>query len=604
MLQIITGKFFRSEEMYKTQQRGVLYSNYQMRHLEKIETAVGTLLTTTTWDDVSSLVYEVEEKLEKYHKDGSRAGLMAVGLDYLLEDFSAVVSFALNVTCTPDLSLTYRLTQAQHPSLNIPKLPKEYVGRVFDKQITAASDDVSRLMDFVNNLVGLNRKTYKAVIRAIRRYVSGLHRISDELDLAYTLLVASIESLAQDFSTFTPTWENYEEKKRKNLDKALDGASEEIVQRVRNTILDQEHVALRKRFQEFSLAHVGSSFFREEANLEARPIRSSDLPELLKSAYQLRSSYVHQLIELPRNLTAIPLLHNYLEIDGRPILSFHGIARLARHIIFEFVARAPKSDKEDFDWRSDLPNTVRVPISERYFIGNPAGYNSNTARTYLSGFLSQLTSMLTHERNFLFTDIRPVLQAIEVQVDGLKKPEQRLPMLALYLLFHFHVPASNQMPNAQAFIDAHDKELDTPSIESMVCHVLLEPTPQWSSKELEELRKQYSEQRYHKNGLSFGPLIETTVTLYLAESYRLEGNEERARQLINEAVDNLPGHQQLLQFEQATVTGTLPTVKWDDILLPPRSETVQQSITQEEAETAEVQQEEKVAEEVQQSTTL
>ena len=67
----------------------------------------------------------------------------------------------------------------------------------------------------------LERKSYLGAIRAMRTFVAGLYRIPDDLAQAYTLIVSALESLAQDFDAFVPTWDDVEERKRNALDMAL-----------------------------------------------------------------------------------------------------------------------------------------------------------------------------------------------------------------------------------------------------------------------------------------------------------------------------------------------------------------------------------------------
>ena len=85
-------------------------------------------------------------------------------------------------------------------------------------------------------------------------------------ELTYTLLVASVESLMKGFRNGRPKWENYPEDKRRRIDTALEGADAQIMGRVRNALLEIEHVAARRRFIDFALAHLKPSFFREEAS--------------------------------------------------------------------------------------------------------------------------------------------------------------------------------------------------------------------------------------------------------------------------------------------------------------------------------------------------
>jgi hypothetical protein len=83
---------------------------------------------------------------------------------------------------------------------------------------------VAFLQAFVGRLIGLPRQTYLGVMRAIRTYINGMHRIADDLELAYTLLVASVESLAQDFDGHESDWASYDQRKRQAIDEAFVGS--------------------------------------------------------------------------------------------------------------------------------------------------------------------------------------------------------------------------------------------------------------------------------------------------------------------------------------------------------------------------------------------
>lgn len=591
MLQISTGKFFTTDKLYVTRHRAVLYTNYAGSY-RMTETSQGSSLSTAVFEtpagsftamsvsnssgEVFPWLYEVDEKVEAVRPDGTREFMAGVGADYFVQDFAAVAAFALNITCTPDLDLTRRLVHGEHAALGVRYLPKQYVGRVFEPRIEIQDTDELRLRDFVRDLVGLERKTYKAVMRAIRRYVNGLHRIADDLDLAYALLVASIESLAQGFDDFTPTWEDLEQKKRKAVDEVLSRAGTDVATDIRNVLLAQEHLALARRYREFTLQHLRPSFFREEAVGESAPVRRSDLPGALERAYVFRSKYVHSLLELPGYLTTSPSAVDTCRLEGEAALTFHGLARVARHVIGEFVARSPKCESEQIDYRRELPNTVRLKLAFSIW-GTWAGeYDHKSARRYLGGFLGELTTVLTSmpPSTIEVTYIRPLVDNIEKLVPGLSKPEQRLPMLALYFLFHRLFPPEEHLPTYKRFMDKYAGDFSAPSIESMLLHVLEDSTPDWTLEEFEATRRAYFKQRYTKNGLEFGSILEAAVTLFSAEMHRHEGYEGRARQLISEAVENLPGRASLLEFEGNMSEEPLPAINWRELLLPPKSEAV------------------------------
>ncbi len=570
MLQIITKKFFVTDNLYTTKHRGVLYSNYQATMLPTISTVVGDLTPTSTRDNVAIFIYEVEESLEAVRPDGSKEFLLAVGLGSFLEDFAAVTSFALNITCTPNIDLVRRLTQSNRPALGSPKLPKEYVKRVFDNEINWAETDAAQLQTFVNNLVGLERKNFKSVMRAIHRYVNGLHRIADDPNLAYSLLVASIESLAQGFTDFELTWDDYAQDKKQEFDKVLATAPAEIVQGIHNVILKHEHIALRRRYQEFVLKHLDAAFFRADAQLETSPIRHCDIPAALENAYKSRSSYVHMLLELPGVLIVAPSYNDVVMIENKPMFSFHGLARIVSHVIRHVVTHSPKVEREIFDYRIDLPNVIHVSLADKYWIWQDSNYNQNTARGYLNGFLRQLTSLWSDVASAELTDIRPIMTKIESLIPGLAKPEQRLPLLLLYLLFHQHTQTKYHQLNWEIFIEKYSEDFNHPSYESLLAHLLTGNSHDWPLEQHKDIYQKYLKQRYNKNGLQCGALFETGLTLSLAEAYRQTGDEVNARALVKEAVESLPNHRELLLYETTLSSPTQP-IKWEEILFPPQS---------------------------------
>ncbi len=329
MLQISTGKFFKYEA-YETLRRVVYFTNYRIfREEDHIETQVGSLYPVMGVHGLSALACELIERIQKHPGGGYRAGdIIATSGETLVNDFAAIVSFALNITCIPDLELARRLVADERPSLGSDLVPQKYIPRMFDRSVNWQQGDAEHLQHFVTNLMALERKSYEGAMRAIRRYIVGARRMSDDVNLAYALLVMSLESLAQKFDKFEPTWDEYDQAKRRHIDDALQEAPEIIADRVRAAILVNEHVAIAKRFREFALAHVGPSFFREEAEKAVGAISRPDLSIALRQAYSIRSSYAHHLEDIPRLLLGIEGFHETMLINGLPTLTFAGLARV------------------------------------------------------------------------------------------------------------------------------------------------------------------------------------------------------------------------------------------------------------------------------------
>ncbi len=116
MLQIASGKLFGQGQVRSNDLRGVAYTNLVLYDRDPVETVAGRLLATYPGSQPGTVVYEVTERIE----EAVSPGVVSHGIEPYLLDFSAVVSFALNVTCTPDSELAARLTDPRAKSLAAP----------------------------------------------------------------------------------------------------------------------------------------------------------------------------------------------------------------------------------------------------------------------------------------------------------------------------------------------------------------------------------------------------------------------------------------------------------------------------------------------------
>ena len=326
-------------------------------------------------------------------------------------------------------------------------------------------------------------------------------------------------------------------------------------------------MAIARRFREFALAHVGPSFFREEAEKATGAISRPDLSIALRQAYSIRSRYVHHLEDIPRLLVGIEGFHETMAVDGEPTLTFAGLARVARHVIGTFVARAPKTEKEEFDWMKDLPGKLTMQMASQYWIGNPQSFDATTAQQYLIAFIGQVVGRLL-QPSATITDIRPVLEKVEALVPGLAKPAQRLPMLTLHFIFNFLAPEDFRSAGYPMLIETYKEDFETPSIISLAAHLVTGQNPDWPLPVMEELYERYLHERHHANSLELGRILEAAFTLMLAELNRVAGDFVRARELVACAVETCPKHAGLQTFEASLPANDLAAIDWRAILLP------------------------------------
>lgn len=564
VLQIAAGKLFTRPVNRVNLLRGMLYTNASFGQIEAIESAAGKLLPSSSHKIYPRvLVYEMLERIEA---EGVESGVvLSWSVEPYLNDFAVIASFALNCVCTPDIDLARRLTSGKK-GLVTHAAPQDLIRRFFDADIFCQSDELAFLQDFTSRLIGLPRRTFLGVMRAMRTYINAMHRVADEFELAYTLLVASVESLAQDFDEHKGDWESFDERKRRAVDEALKGADEAVAQKVRDALLKAEHTALARRFREFVVAHTPPSYFRDVSLSANESLARTDLVTVLAMAYQSRSKYVHQLQRLP---DVVVLGHGYGETvlnERVPHLTLQGLSRLMRSVIIEFVMRQPLVAHEAYNYRMERSGVIRLRMAPQYWVGNVDGDLRNAGRDKLEGFLQQLASSLMKEQGAVVTDLRPVLSAASEFMANIKIAK-RLPYLALHNIFNAVVPRADWAPMTVAVEELTRKDFVKPSSEALIAHAITGQVIDWPLAVHREALESYFKKRGNSSGLLFPKLFEAAVTLDLAERYRQAGDMDSCRLMVALAVECHPGHQRLLNLE-TELDPDVP-IQGSEILLPP-----------------------------------
>ena len=544
MLQIASGRLFSRPAARRNELRGVLYTNLQFFDRPAIETAAGRLLSTESISSPGTVVYEITELIE----DEPQAGVVVShGADPYLNDFGIVVSFALNVICTPDQGAFRRLASGLGGPLAAAR-PRDLVSKVFDEQVWCGDEQAEELVRFTEALIGLKREVFLASMRSMKTYVTALHRLGDDPELAYMLFVASIESLAESSDDAQPDWSDYSEEKRVKLDRALEDADHDTAHRVRSALLEVERLSISRRFRTFALDHLTPAYFREDASGRPNPVGRSDLPEALKRCYELRSKYVHGLRELPDLLAMGFTRGDTVVIQDEAMLTFEGLSRLARHTIREFIQRQLRVDREVYDYWPERAGIIQAPVAPKYWIGNTENFRADSVRRRLEGFLSQLAAAISEDTGSAVTDMSDVLVEIERLLPNMNDEERRA-ALVLHRVFNHLAPGRDSSAEEPARVRQHSGLLEGPSIEAMLLHLLLGVVPEWTLDEHRTVHDHYLRNQGKKNCLKAPRLFRSRLSLVLAERNRQAGDSGQARNLISVAVENDPGRAELQQLE-------------------------------------------------------
>lgn len=559
MLQAATGKLFTNRENPRTTLlKGVVYTNLDLAVVDQLTTKVGTLISMDTSHTPTALGYEMTEHMEAAEPEPGV--LVSRTMGAYIDDFADVASFSLRVICSPDVHITERLlNQRRRPGQ---PHPSERLARFYDASVRADLAEIAAFNEFAEQLIGLQRVTYMAVIQSIRTYVAAVHRMSDDLNLAYTLLVMCIESLVQKFDGYEPQWSDIPEEKRRGVDKALEGVDHDPARAVKDAVLDVIHPRLSYRFGQFILAHLPADYFTVQADAQKHPIGRRDLEAALQNLYGVRSGYVHTLKPLTKEFLHFASHRETCEDDDKLTFTFQGLFRLTRAVIIEYVRKAEKVDHEPYHYEWDNPHLLRMKLDPSLWIYNPDAFSPQTPRHYLEGFVLLLDQCLVDFPNRkLHHPTRVIEKGFSIQS---QMPEaMRVSFLGLAYLSDFFL---GTVQTYRVFSQTEVDLLNRPGVDSLIAQALMGSDTGWAPSEHKKQLDQYYKKRHTKTGIKVSQSVEACMGLALAERYRLAGDSPGALAALSAAAKDFPHLKQLRhmgeEFDQER------PIDWRSIIYP------------------------------------
>lgn len=555
MLQIVTKKYFREGvRLHTTEHRRVLYSNRHVMGRDPVDLPVGSLLASAS-PSVSPFAFTVTvtEHLEAEELDGSDSVLVASSGNELIDDLATVLSFATNSLFSRDVDLVRRLVNRTNGQER--RGPGALFKDTFEADRYLPDAEIDELRNFITALLDLRRDRYEVVMRAMRRIVRATQRAIDDPALAYVDLVAALESLAGSAEE-PPSWERLDGRKRKLIDAALEGADEDVVERVRTAVLEAEHAGARWRFQSFVVEHVDSEYFRDEAIGQLRPMRGPDLVPALDKAYRIRSRSVHSLDELSEHFTAINDGADTTWAPGNGVVfTLQGLARLARHVVRNVVDRAPTGIDESFDWRSAIPGRIEMRLAPQYWLWQAAGLTHESAVRYFGGFADHVLGLWGGDGEGV-PPMGDVLERIEQLVPGTQPGPAKTAMVGLYCSWHGLVDPDHRRVDADAFIAAHTGMLAEPSMVAFVTGLLCNQLPDWADDQWRALGEARRADRTRRKQLEVAAHFDAALHAVISEKLHLREHSADAIRSADYAIEELPGEPLLLDWEAALRDGT------------------------------------------------
>lgn len=566
MLQIATGKLFRQGTLRTNSLTGVLFSN-AMRLFDPVVTPVGTL----TWanalrESTPSLVCQIREAMEG--EEVQPGVVFSFGADSYLQDLSTLMTFHLQLVCSPDRDLVQRLTKGQR-GLATEASPNELVRRMFDAQVNLLPAEAQEFSAFVQQLLGIPRAEFKLVMQAIRTVVTGIHRMGDDLEIAYTLMVAAIESLAAGFGGHETRWEDVSEDKRRPIEAVLTACntSHETADRVKAAIAQTEHVLKRQKFKGFILNTLPATFFAEDAVGKIAPVGRLDLADALDVAYEMRSLYVHSLKRLPHELTSPRNFREHVELlDRRTALTFQGLLRVVRAVILEYVCRQPQLDKEPCDYQRDIPNIVYARLAPTAWV-RPDAVAPTNGKVWFEAFLEMFDQDVLDRSPGSMADLRPCLDRAFSLMSGMNQDNCRS-YAALAYAARVTLPESFWLTDCDRKLEAWEELVfAAPDPRALMLYTLMGRPPQWPIDAHDKAVQEHLRLRSKKSGFRFPRRLDAAMLLELAERHRTVGDSAwpRAANCLVNASDNFPEYAQLRAL-RASANSETP-ICWQRVLL-------------------------------------
>lgn len=550
MLQIVTKMYFRPDvEVFEYLHRNVYYTNALLSVHSEAVLPIGRLLPSSTMSSwINSVTVEATEFLEAVLPDGSPSGHVATGGLELLDDLADVLSFGLNVT----FSRSHDLLEREVPRPQERARPQSSAGllrQTFDPGTLVTPEVLTNFDSFFGDLLALERPYFEAAMRAIRRVRRACERAGENATTAFTDLVAALESLSHEGTTPAPTWDRLDPKKQRLFDDALNGAGPDVAMRVRQAVLESEHAGATHSFVHFVLDHVDASYYREGAIGAASPVRKVDTERLLKWAYSARSQNVHRLADIKERYWIFPDRPETADAeDGTKILTLEGMRRLAYHVIVNYVRRAPKGVVADFDWRRDLPGTARVAMAPQYWIHRADGLTKERAELYFTGMVELAIEATTGRGHMIEMD--EGLSKIESLVPTIGNGPEKAALVGIYAIFERLVGDQRPRGTAASFMETYFPSLAGSPVIHLVVDMLTDGLDEWADSDVVAAADLRHEDRGKRRHLDLPRELDAGIQALAAQVNAEVGNFERAAIYAARAVEELPGNEQLVEWEE------------------------------------------------------
>ena len=547
LLQIVSGKFFSSDDRHIYQGKGILYSNYSW--INSIETCIAKLESVDGGvGDFPPYIISFTNQLEK----DPNSPLIKMADHTFVREFQSVCTFGFKSLFITDKNFLEFLCRQKKKEIGDWYVPSELVPRFFDNHIYGTLGDNQKFIDFVNKLIGLPRKKYIIIKNCLDAFSNSLIILNYNFDLAYLLLVYCLETLAQNFDTYEIKWDDYDQKTKIALEKEFIKIHEENATNIKNILLKSAHLKLTQRFQNFIVLNTTDDFFINESNGISPSIRKSEYIRAIKNTYSLRSKYAHNLKAITLHLK-IPSITpgDIFHWEHEPYLTYRGLLRVTHHVMYNYINNLEFLEKEQYDYKPEIPGKIPMYWSSKYWINNIDTFRPDIAYSRLEAYLEQL-------QQFFFTgekisNLDELMDAIEKKI-GQATEKDQIDMTVLYFLYNFLVDGETKREQYNSFMGKQEKITHKVCIENMLPYIFIDKTWDWSANDCFEIYERYVKNKFSNKSIHLPQLFEIALIVKISNCYLAEGNHELYERLANLAILEASGIQSIQNILLQSIT--------------------------------------------------
>nr|WP_319375294.1 hypothetical protein [uncultured Methanoregula sp.] len=518
MLQITSGKFFKTEDRYIFEGKGILYSNYSW--VQPIETCIAKL------DPVDGgvglfppYIITFKNQLEK----DPNSPLIGMADHIFIKDFQIVSTFGLKSLFINDkkfLEFLCRKTKNKEEWY----IPSELVPRFFDESIHGTIEENQKFVNFISKIIGLPRKKYNVIKTCLEAFSDSLIILNYNFELAYSLLVFCLETVSQNFESYEVKWDDYDSKIRISLEDEFLKIDKKNVENIKKILLTSSHSKLTQRFIDFIVTNTSDNFFTDESTTISPAIRKSEFRRVIKNTYSIRSQYAHGLktmmlhSKMPNIVTG-----DVYHLKNEPYLTYQGLLRLTHHVLLNVINSCEILEKEEYNWQGEIPGCIEMELASKYWISNVDSFEPKLTCLRLNAFLSQIEAFFLHGNEV--SDLDNLMDNIEIQINQ-ASPDDKIDMYILYFLYHLLTNTRDKRIHFQSFLDKNQQLCEKKCIENMVPYIFLEKDWSWSPNDCAIMYDEYQKTKFSRHSIRLPRLFETALIAKIANSFLSNGDEE------------------------------------------------------------------------------